>query len=46
MLLIVEAESDCAIRDRLAADPWAAMDLLQVDSVEPWEILLSRDCPA
>jgi uncharacterized protein YciI len=39
-LLIVEAESEHAIHDRLAADPWTPMDLLRVESVERWEVLL------
>lgn len=44
-LLIVEAESERALRDRLAADPWTPMDLLRVESVERWEVLLRANCP-
>jgi uncharacterized protein YciI len=39
-LLIVDAESEEAVHDRLAADTWAPMDVLRVTSVERWEILL------
>jgi uncharacterized protein YciI len=39
-LLIVDAGSEDAARERLAADPWTPMDLLRVASVEPWRILL------
>lgn len=39
-LLIVEAQSEAGVHDRLAADPWTPMDLLRVESVEPWEALL------
>jgi hypothetical protein len=45
VLLIVEEQGESSIHDRLAADPWMRMGLL-VASVERWEILLSRDCPA
>jgi uncharacterized protein len=36
-LLVVAAESEAAIRDRLAEDPWSA-DLLTIVSVRPWSI--------
>jgi uncharacterized protein YciI len=39
-LLIVDAESDDAIHERLAADPWTPMELLRVMSVERWHVLL------
>jgi hypothetical protein len=35
----VEAESEAAIRERLATDPWSGSHLV-VDSVEPWTIRL------
>jgi uncharacterized protein YciI len=40
VLLIVDAETDEAVHRRLAADPWTAMQLLSVSSIEPWEVLL------
>jgi uncharacterized protein YciI len=40
VLLIVGAPSEEVIRERLAADPWSAMGLLEIGSVEPWTILL------
>lgn len=35
----VEAESEQAVRDRLAADPWSGSHLV-VETVEPWTIRL------
>ena len=39
-LLLFEAESEDEVRRRMADDPWAAMDVLHVGSVEPWLIWL------
>ena len=38
---VVEAESEEAVRERFAADPWPE-EMLDVASVTPWEILLRR----
>jgi uncharacterized protein YciI len=38
-LLVVEAESEAAVRARLAEDPWGE-DMLETDSIEPWTIFL------
>jgi hypothetical protein len=38
---VVEAESDEAVWERFAADPWPG-EMLNVASVTPWEILLRR----
>jgi uncharacterized protein YciI len=43
VLHIVEAESEQAVRDRLAQDPWEAMGMLRTQSVDPWQVLLDRD---
>ena len=40
VLLIMRAESEQAIRSRLAGDPWTPMGLLTIASIEPWQILL------
>jgi uncharacterized protein YciI len=40
VLHIVRAESEQAIRERLAQDPWARTGMLTVTSVERWTILL------
>jgi hypothetical protein len=37
----VEAESEDAIRERLALDPWSETHLV-VESIEPWTIRLQR----
>ncbi len=39
-LLAVEAADEEAVRDRLAADPWAPARLLHVGSVRPWPLWL------
>ena len=39
-LHIVEAESEDAVLERFAADPWAANGMLTPVSVEPWTVLL------
>jgi DNA-binding MarR family transcriptional regulator len=39
-LHIVEAESEAAIRDRLAEDPWAGNGMLTPASIERWTVLL------
>jgi len=39
-LLAVEAADEGDIRSRFAADPWAAMGLLRIGSIELWTIWL------
>lgn len=39
-LLIMAADSEQAIEDRLADDPWTPLRLLRTAAVERWEILL------
>jgi uncharacterized protein YciI len=38
--LVIDANSEDAVRARLAADPWSQMGLLEIACVEPWTILL------
>jgi uncharacterized protein YciI len=40
VLLVVDAPSEQAIRERLAHDPWAPDGMLTVKHVERWTILL------
>ena len=41
VLLICSAESEEAVRERLAADPWHGdAGMLEIASVESWEVLL------
>jgi len=40
VLLVVAAESEEAIRERLAADPWIAGGLLTIVQIRPWTVLL------
>jgi uncharacterized protein YciI len=41
-LQVVEAESEEAVRARIAEDPWGE-DMLVTKSVQPWEVWLRRD---
>jgi uncharacterized protein YciI len=40
VLLIVEAESEDAVREQLAADPWAPSGMLRPANVERWTVVL------
>lgn len=39
-LHIVEAESETAVRERFAEDPWAANNMLRPVRIERWTVLL------
>jgi len=45
VVLVVEAETEDAVRTTLGADPWSGTHL-SVDSVEPWTIRLDGRRPA
>jgi hypothetical protein len=38
----VDAESEDAVRARLAEDPWGE-DMLETKSIEPWQVWLRGD---
>jgi uncharacterized protein YciI len=40
-LQVVDAESEAAVRSRLAEDPWGE-DMLMTKSIEPWSVWLRR----
>jgi uncharacterized protein YciI len=40
VMFAIEAESEQAVQDRLAADNWTANGMLRTVSVEAWEVLL------
>ena len=40
VLLILRAQSQEEIVERLAADPWSTMDLLRITRAEPWNLRL------
>jgi uncharacterized protein YciI len=40
VLLVIDADSEETVRERLAADPWSRTGLLEVARVEPWTVLL------
>lgn len=39
-LLVVDGETEAAVRRHLADDPWIKSDQLRVESVDSWRILL------
>jgi uncharacterized protein YciI len=40
VLLVVRADSDAEIRQRLADDPWAISGQLEITSIEPWNVFV------
>jgi uncharacterized protein YciI len=42
-LLIVNSDSESALRTQWAEDPWVRAGILRTASVEPWKILVSND---
>ena len=40
VLLIVAARDEAEIRDRLSADPWTPLGLLEIATIQPWTVLL------
>jgi uncharacterized protein YciI len=43
VLLIVEADGEAEIHQRLADDPWVRPERLRMVSIEPWNILVGRE---
>jgi uncharacterized protein YciI len=39
-LLIIDADTEAEIMRRLADDPWACTERLQITSIEPWTIFV------
>jgi uncharacterized protein YciI len=42
-MLIVSSKAESDVRIRLADDPWMCSGVLEVERIEPWEILASSD---
>jgi hypothetical protein len=42
-LLIINSESESAVRSWLLTDPWVRAGILRTSSIEPWKILVSND---
>ncbi len=40
VLLVVEAPSEDAVRERFAGDPWIANGMLRLTALERWTVLL------
>jgi hypothetical protein len=38
-LLVIEADDEAMVRDRLAEDPWSG-SVLSIDSIRPWSVWL------
>jgi uncharacterized protein YciI len=43
VLIVVEANSEQAIHEQFALDPWVTLGLLRTESVQPWTVLLDRN---
>jgi uncharacterized protein YciI len=43
VLLVVDAASEEALRERFAADPWIENGMLTITSVRPWTVLLHHE---
>ena len=41
-MIIVSADSEQAVRDRLKDDPWTTHGILQLESVRRWEIFVDE----
>ena len=41
-MLVVSADNETAVRDRLAADPWYVNGLLTLEDVQRWEIFIDE----
>ena len=41
-MLVIDAEDEDTVRATLAPDPWAVMGLLEIESLQPWTVLLER----
>lgn len=41
-MLVVNAPSEQALRERLAEDPWMRTGVLRVATIDPWELLLGE----
>jgi uncharacterized protein YciI len=42
-LLVVDAHDEADVRRRFEDDPYTAMEMLTITSIEPWELLLGRE---
>jgi uncharacterized protein YciI len=40
VLLVVDAESEDAARERFASDPWIENGMLTITAIRPWTVLL------
>jgi len=43
VLLVVRADSEAEIRQRLADDPWAISGQLEITSIEPWNVFVGAE---
>jgi len=43
VLLIVDADHDDEIRNRLADDPWVRTNRLVITSIEPWNLMVGAE---
>jgi uncharacterized protein YciI len=41
-MIVVHAESEADVRDRLASDPWYEHELLHLESIQRWELFIDE----
>jgi uncharacterized protein YciI len=41
-MIVVRAESEAAVRHRLASDPWYEHDMLQLETIQRWELFIDE----
>jgi uncharacterized protein YciI len=41
-MLVVRADSEAAVRDRLGSDPWYTHGILALQSIRRWDIFIDR----
>jgi uncharacterized protein YciI len=44
-MIVVRAESEAEVRERLATDPWYVNQILRLDGIHRWEIFIQELAP-
>lgn len=41
-MIVVRAESEADVRDRLASDPWYVHEILRLETIQRWELFIDE----
>ena len=41
-MIVVRADTEAIVRDRLASDPWYVHDVLRLETIQRWEIYIDE----